>query len=245
MVTIIVFGLLHIVPGDPVYAILGASQVADLTEEDMQRYRHEWGLDRPIYIQYLSWLGKIARGDLGQSIVSSKEPVIKLLLVSLKVTIPLALGATLFGCTFGIAFGFIGALRPNTKLDMAVTTMAIGGISIPSFWEGIVAIYIFAVWLHWLPAAGWVDFSTSPIGWFKCLIMPMIIMGTHMAGSYMRYTRSALLEVLDQDYIRTARAKGLREKVVILKHGFRSNDRYLVLAYRSPSKVGINAAEYT
>jgi len=221
-VTVLVFLLLKVVPGDPLSGILSISQVNALTNEEIAALQHEYGLDKPIVVQYFDWLGKIIRGDFGTSIAYTGQSVWDLISTGLRVTVPVDLLAIGIGCIVGISLGIFAALKPNTILDWLVTTLAIGAISIPSYWLGIVFIYIFAVSLHWLPAAGWVNFSDSPIGWLKSVILPVITLALGVSGTYMRYARSAMLEVLTQDYIRTAWAKGLAPKVVIIRHALRN-----------------------
>lgn len=221
-VTILVFILLKVVPGDPLSGILSNSQVSALTNEEITALEHSYGLDKPIILQYFDWLGKIIRGDLGKSIAYTGQSVWELISVGLRVTVPIDLIATTLGCTIGVLLGIFAALKPNTVLDWLVTTVAIGAISIPSYWLGIVFIYIFAVNLHWLPAAGWVNFSASPVGWLKSIILPVVTLSLGVSGSYMRYARSAMLEVLTQDYIRTAWSKGLSSRVVIVRHALKN-----------------------
>jgi len=221
-VTLLVFILLKVVPGDPLSGILSNSQVNAMTNEEIKALQHQYGLDKPIVIQYFDWLGQILKGDFGTSIAYTGQSVWSLLSVGLRVTIPIDLIATALGCTVGILLGIFAALKPNTILDRMVTTVAIGAISIPGYWLGIVFIYIFAVNLHWLPAAGWVNFSESPIGWLRCVTLPIVTLSLGGAGTFMRYTRSAMLEVLSQDYIRTAWSKGLNPRVVIIRHALRN-----------------------
>lgn len=221
-VTIIVFILLKVVPGDPLSGILSSSQVNALTEEEVLEIQKAYGLDRPIVVQYFDWLSKIIRGDFGKSIAYTGQPVWDLIKTGLRVTIPVNIIAITLGSIIGIFLGIFAALKPNTIMDWMVTTIAIGAISIPSYWLGIVLIYIFAVNIRWLPAAGWINFSDDPIGWLKCIILPVVTLAMGVAGSYMRYARSAMLEVLSQDYIRTAWAKGLAPRIVIVRHALRN-----------------------
>jgi peptide/nickel transport system permease protein len=218
-VSVLIFGMVRLLPGDPVSAAaLFNTDLADKTI--MKELRERFGLDKPLHVQYFIWLRDFFRGKWGTSF-GSGEDVLEMFLLRLPVTLELFLGAIFWSFIIGFPVGIIGALRRNTKLDAALTTSAIIGVSIPPFWEGIVFIYIFAVILRILPPSGYVPFSVDPWLNIQSVIMPTFIMGTGSAGLLARYVRSSLLEVLGQDYIRTARAKGLKERVVIAVHAFK------------------------
>jgi len=218
-VSILVFVMVRLLPGDPVSA--AAMWNTDLADKTiMAELRERFGLNKPIHVQYVIWLRDFFRGEWGTSL-GSGELVLEMFLDRLPVTLELFIGAVFWSWIIGFPVGIISALRRNTNLDAALTTSAIFGVSIPAFWEGIVFIYIFAVIFRILPPSGFVPFSEDPWQNIRSVIMPTFIMGTQTAGLLARYVRSSLLEVLGQDYIRTARAKGLRERVVIAVHAFK------------------------
>ena len=219
LVSILVFVMVRLLPGDPVAA--AAMWNTDLADKTiMAELRERFGLNRPIHVQYIIWLRDFFRGEWGMSL-GSGEQVLDMFLDRLPVTLELFIGAVFWSWIIGFPVGIISALRRNTGLDAALTTSAIFGVSIPAFWEGIVFIYIFAVIFRFLPPSGFVPFSEDPWQNIRSVMMPTFIMGTQTAGLLARYVRSSLLEVLGQDYIRTARAKGLRERVVIAVHAFK------------------------
>jgi len=219
LVSILIFALVRLLPGDPIAAAAMAN--TDLADKRiMADLRAHFGLDRPVHIQYVIWLKDFIRGEWGKSI-GSGEPVMTMFLDRLPVTLELFMGATFWAFLIGFPVGIIGALRRNTKLDAFLTTGSIIGVSIPAFWEGIVFIYVFAVIFRFLPPSGYVDFFESPWENILSVIMPTFIMGTGSAGLLARYVRSSFLEVLSQDFIRTARAKGVNAHGVIRKHAFK------------------------
>jgi peptide/nickel transport system permease protein len=172
-------------------------------------------------IQYLDWLWKTARGDLGTS-TRDRQPVVQGLRERLPVTLQLSGLALLLAICIAIPAGIISALRPNSKWDIASSLVAFGGIAIPNFWFGILLIYFFAVFLKWLPPSGFVPFSEDPAGNLTRMIMPAFTLGLGLSAVLMRQTRSSLLEVLHQDYMTTARAKGLAQKAVVLRHALKN-----------------------
>jgi peptide/nickel transport system permease protein len=216
LVSILVFALVRLLPGDPVTAAAMAnSDLADKTI--MADLRARFGLDKPVYIQYVIWLKDFVQGEWGKSI-GSGEPVMDMFLDRLPVTLWLFVGATFWAFLIGFPVGIIGALKRNTGLDAFLTTSSIIGVSIPAFWEAIVFIYLFAVFFQFFPPSGYVPFFENPWENIRSVIMPTFIMGTGSAGLLARYVRSSFLEVLSQDFIRTARAKGVKPTGVILKH---------------------------
>jgi peptide/nickel transport system permease protein len=220
LVSILIFALGRVLPGDPVQAVLAASRMGPVDSEVIRDLKAQFGLDRPLAVQYLIWMAGFVRGDWGVSIATG-EDVRAMFMHRLPITLELFLGSVLWSCIIGFPCGIVSALKRNSWLDLACTTGAIMGVSIPVFWEGSVLIYLFSVLVHVFPPSGYVPFSEDPWGNLLSVAMPTFIMGTHGAGLLSRFVRSSLLEVLGQDYIRTARAKGLREKAVILTHAVR------------------------
>jgi peptide/nickel transport system permease protein len=218
-ITVIVFVLVRLIPGDPIRAAM--QQNIDLSDKRIvEEVRARFGLDKPIPVQFGIWLKDFVRGDWGQSL-SSGEQVLPMFLRRLPVTLELFVGATLWAFAIGFPLGLIGALKRNSLTDVSLTAVAIGGVSIPVFWEAILFIYLFGVIWRILPPSGYVPFSEDPWQNIQSVIMPTFVMGTHSAGLLARYVRSSLLEVLRQDFVRTARAKGLPKWVVIFVHAFR------------------------
>ena len=215
-VSVLVFVMVRLLPGDPIRAAM--QQNVDLTDDSIvEEVRARFGLDKPIHIQYGIWLRDFFKGDWGTSL-SSGEEVTAMFWRRLPVTLLLFAGATFWAWFLGIPLGVISALRRNSWLDASLTTVSVIGISIPSFWQAILMIYAFAVIVKILPPSGYVPFFDNPWQNFQSILMPTFIMGTHSAGAFARYIRMSILEVLGQDYIRTARAKGLRERAVLIKH---------------------------
>ncbi|MEM9266679.1 MAG: ABC transporter permease [Cyanobacteria bacterium P01_F01_bin.13] len=208
--TIAVTLLIHLVPGDPVQIMYAQSQ--STTPEQLEQIRHQLGLDRPIYEQYIMYMGRILQGDFGTTIRGS-QPVLELLLVRLPNTLVLALSSLMVTMVVGVTAGFFAAYKRGTWIDTSLMTGAILGISIPSFWLGLMLMYIFSIRLGWLPVSG-----TD----FKNLILPALTLGLANAAAVSRLTRSSMLDVFAQDYIRTARAKGLSETIVLSRHAFRN-----------------------
>jgi len=208
-VSLVSFSLLHLVPGDPA-EVLGGQEA---TKEDVDRIRREYGLDRPLVVQYLRFVGNVLRGDLGISI-QSRHPVRELLLQRLAFTLKLSLMSILVASAVGLLAGIISSTRPNSIFDTASMLGALFGISMPIFWLGLLLILVFAVKLHWLPSGG-----TGTLGH---LILPAIALGSASAAVIARMTRASMLEVARQDYIRTARAAGHRESVVIFRHALKN-----------------------
>lgn len=207
--SILVFLLLQLSPGDP--ALLLAGERA--TDERIERIRHEWGLHHPPYIQYFYFLRRLVQGDLGMSI-TQRRPVTELLRLALPITIELGIAAFLISLSIGIPTGIISAARRGTIADQVALFFALIGVSLPQFWFGILLMYFFAVRNQWFPTSGY--------GSLSHLVLPALALGSAGAALISRVTRSSMLEVLRQDYIRTARAKGLMEKTVVYKHALRN-----------------------
>jgi peptide/nickel transport system permease protein len=212
-VATLVFFMMRAVPGDPVRALVGL----DADPATVADIRRSLALDRPYVVQYGRWLARLAQGDLGRSIYT-KQPVAQLLGEALPRTLSLALLSFLIAVALAIPAGIVSAVRRYSAADHALTVAAFLGVSMPSFWLGIVLIIVFAVKLQLLPAFGYEPLSVGLWPWLSHLLLPAIATGTPFAAIVARMTRSALLDVLREDYVRTARAKGLRERVVVNRH---------------------------
>jgi peptide/nickel transport system permease protein len=218
-VSIVVFMVLHLAPGDPAEIMLGPQA----TKEDLERLRTELGLTEPLPVQYVRWLGHVVQGDLGRSLWM-KRPVLTEVLGRFKATLILTGTALLLSTAGGLALGIASATRPNSVLDRTSAVASLFGVSMPSFWLGIVLMVIFALWLGWLPASG----MFSPYGGGDAhdlllhLLLPAVTLAAASVTIIARLTRSTMLETLSQDFIRTARAKGVVERGVVLRHGLRN-----------------------
>jgi peptide/nickel transport system permease protein len=216
LVSILIFIIARLLPGDPIQA--AAMMNMDLADEEiMNDLRAQFGLDRPAHLQYFYWIRDFFIGKWGVSF-GSGEPVFDMFLRRIPVTLELFAGYVFWSFLIGFPLGVVSAFKRNTLLDASITSAAITGISVPVIWEAIVLIYLFAVYFQIFPPSGYVPFSENPVENILCMVMPTFVLGTHTAGMYMRYVRSSLLEVMGQDYIRTARAKGLGEMAVIMRH---------------------------
>ena len=208
-ISLLLFFMLRMLPGDPAQVLAG--QMA--TQEDIELIRHQLGLDRPIHVQYAFFLSRLARFDLGRS-ARTQNPVTEEIWARLPNTMLLAVVAITLACLFGIPAGIISAVRPYTWIDYLVTSTAIFGISMPVFWLGLMLVVVFAVWLHWLPAGG--------TGSWQHVILPSLTLAAFVVAFIARMTRSSMIEVLSQDYTTTARSKGLKEQVVVIKHALKN-----------------------
>ncbi len=208
-ISLLLFFMLRMLPGDPAQVLAG--QMA--SQEDIQLIRHQLGLDRPIHVQYAFFLGRLARFDLGRS-ARTQNPVTEEIWARLPNTMLLAIVAITLACLFGIPAGIISAVRPYTWIDYVVTSTAIFGISMPVFWLGLMLVVVFAVWLQWLPAGG--------TGTWRHVILPSFTLAAFVVAFIARMTRSSMIEVLSQDYTTTARSKGLKEHVVVIKHALKN-----------------------
>ena len=217
MVATAVFLLLRLTPGDPAGIILGP----EATEERRLALRRELGLEDPLPVQYAHWLGKAVRGDLGRSIFLDK-PVTVALAERAQPTLTLTILALLVSLAIGLPTGVIAARARGSWLDLGTMGVAMVGIAMPTFWLGLNLIFIFAVLLRWLPVAGYQPLSAGPWEALRYLILPAVTLGVAQGALLARMTRSMMLEVLDQDYVRTARAKGLTERAVVLRHALRN-----------------------
>lgn len=217
IVSMLVFGLQMLLPGDPVLAMAGEER----DPETLARIREQLHLDDPVPVQYLRWLGGVVTGDLGTSLRTG-EPVSQLIVQKLPVTIQLAVMSMIFAVLIGIPAGIIAAVRKGSVTDWLANFVALSGLSIPNFWLGIMLILLVSVNLGWLPASGYESIFVDPVRSLQTMIMPAFVLGTGLAATLMRHTRSSMLGVLSADYIRTARAKGLTGRQVVLKHSFRN-----------------------
>jgi peptide/nickel transport system permease protein len=217
LVSVGVFGLLHLTPGDPALLVLGE----DASKQQVVQLRHELGLDRPIYEQYVIWISRVVRGDLGVSI-RNHQPVTKVILERLPATLELGLTALLWAIVVSVPLGTVAALRRGSPIDVASTSFTIAGVSVPNFVVGLLLILVIAVTLRVLPPGGYVSFLADPSDNLRRLILPALTLGTAAAAVNTRFTRSAMIEVLGQDYIRTARAKGARWSKVVTGHALKN-----------------------
>jgi peptide/nickel transport system permease protein len=213
IVSLITFGMIHMIPGDPAAAIAGLSA----TPDQIAQIRHDLGLDQPLLLQLIHWYGNLFRGDLGTSLLLG-QPVLQAVMIRLPVTIGLSGYALVITLVLGLVSGILAALRQNTWVDQAAMVFAMFGISVPNFYLGLLMIILFAVDLGWVPTGGYVAFADDPWGWFVSMTLPAISLALLLTGLLARITRSTMLEVLRQDYIRTARAKGLPRRSVVVKH---------------------------
>jgi len=208
---------MHILPGDPISIYLGETA----TPEQIEYYTQMFGLDQPLHVQYLKWIGGLLKGEMGRSITYSidvKALLAKRVVCTLSVTLP----AFFLSICIGVTLGVISATNRGKKLDSIITSCANVGIAIPSFWVGIILVYFFALTLKVLPVQGYTSFMENPIEYLRKLVMPVIVLSLGQIASLTRQTRSAMLEVVSQDYIRTARSKGITEKRVIYRHALRN-----------------------
>ncbi|MEO6042428.1 MAG: nickel ABC transporter permease [Tepidiformaceae bacterium] len=220
IVSIVTFAFIHLLPGDPVVALMGP-EAGNASPERIEARRHELGLDRALVVQYVDWVGNAVRGDLGVSAVTNQK-VSEALSDRFPVTLHLALASLLVAVIIAVPAGITSAYRRNTPLDRVLTILALTGVAMPSFWLGILLILLFAVQFQWLPPSGFVSITTDPLECLRHLVLPAIALGTVQSAVIMRQVRSSLLEVLREDYVRTARAKGLNERKVIVGHALRN-----------------------
>jgi peptide/nickel transport system permease protein len=216
-VSILIFGLQQLLPGDPAIALAGEERDPNV----IAYLRQKFHLDEPLPIRYAYWAGGVLHGDLGES-VRIQKPVMELIIEKLPVTLQLAVMALIIALSIGIIAGIVSAVKKDGFWDYAANIVALWGLSTPNFWLGILMILLFSVSLGWLPASGYVSPFEDFWGNMKAMIMPAFVLGNGIAAGLMRHTRSAMLQVLSTDYIRTARAKGLQERVVVLKHALRN-----------------------
>jgi len=214
LVSLLTFALLWLVPGDPASMFLDTSA----TQEALDRVRREMGLDQPFLVRMGDWYWRVLQGDLGTSLLLNRG-VTEAILERLPVTLSLTAIAFVFAVLIGVAAGVLAAVRHGRAADQGVMTLALLGLSIPEFWFGLVLIWLLAVTMQWFPAGDYVAFAQAPLLWAWHLALPAFTLACVQMGFIARMTRSSMLEVLGQDYVRTARAKGLPEPYVVLRHG--------------------------
>jgi peptide/nickel transport system permease protein len=222
LISLIIFFAVRLLPGDPIYMILSQAQVSTASEDQIQAIRAQYGLDKPILEQYFYWLGGVFRGNFGTSIAYHTSPL-AILARAIPVTLNISIPAFIISLLVGIPAGIICAIRRTTWIDTVVTVLSNVGITIPVFWLGTILIYVFALQLHWLPVEGYtspfVDIGSN----IRHLIMPVFCEAIFTLAATARQTRSSVLEVMRQDYVRTAWSKGLSERLVVLRHALKNS----------------------
>ncbi|MEM6636708.1 MAG: ABC transporter permease [Pseudomonadota bacterium] len=217
LISIFVFSLQHLLPGDPILVMAGEERDPEVIAALREKYR----LNDPLPVQYMAWARAALQGDLGISL-RTQQPVLELIAEKLPVTIQLAVMALVIAMLIGIPAGVLAAYKKGTWIDWLANLVALSGLSVPNFWLGIMLILLVSVRLGWLPASGYQPLSEDPLQSIKTMLMPAFVLGTAIAATLMRHTRSAMLSVLKADYIRTARAKGLPERTVLFVHALRN-----------------------
>ncbi len=217
VITLLVFTVMHLLPGDPTLAILGD----EATPQSRAVLRERMGLDRPVHVQYLSWLGGLATGDLGRSLVDN-TPVRRAVSFAFPVTLQIALVSLLISISLGVPLGILSAVRRGGLVDALSSVFALSAISIPAFWAGILLMYFVALQLGWFPSSGFVRFNEDPWRSLHHSILPATALALRPIGIFMRMTRGSMLEVINSDFVRTARAKGAPEVTVNLRHALRN-----------------------
>jgi peptide/nickel transport system permease protein len=216
-ISVVVFVMLKLTPGDPAATMLGVQA----TPEELARVRQAMGLNEPWVVQFGIWLKNLLRGDFGVSYISRK-PVAELIMTRFPVTLELTIFAMLLAAVIGIPAGVLSASRRYSGLDYSITSFALFGVSMPSFWFGILLILLFSLYLGWLPSSGYASIQRGLVEHMKHLVLPGLSLGLFLSGSLARYTRSSMVETLAQDFIRTGRAKGLSERIVVYRHALRN-----------------------
>jgi peptide/nickel transport system permease protein len=211
------FALVHVIPGDPALVMMGGEGTTQAVEE----LRRQLGLDRPLHVRYLEWVGRIVQGDLGQSLYNRTQ-VSEELIWRMPTTLSLVTLALLLSIAIGIPAGLLSAAFRNSWIDHAARLLTLVSLSLPSFWLGLMLIILFSLWLDVLPIVGYEPITRGVWKAIPYLILPSLALGTHLAAILTRLTRSSMLEVLSQDYVRTARAKGLRDRAVLMRHALRN-----------------------
>jgi peptide/nickel transport system permease protein len=224
LVSVAVFLIIRIIPGDPVLVMLGIDpeERARISEEQYESLKHQLGYDRPIYVQYVNWVSRIVQGDMGLSL-RSRRPIFEVIFERYPATLYLALTALLTGVLIAIPMGVIAAMRQNTSVDYAAMGFALWGIAVPNFWLALMLIVLFSLKLGWLPSIGYASPLENPWLFLQHVFLPAIVMGTDLAAPLTRYIRAEMLEQLTQDYVRTAWAKGLPARMVIVRHALKNS----------------------
>jgi peptide/nickel transport system permease protein len=216
-ITFVVFMIIQLVPGDPARVVLGVAA----SEENVAALRERLGLNRPVWVQYGTWLGGLVQGDMGDSLITGQS-VTEQIVQRLPATLTLAGAGLLIGLLIALPAGIISALKPHSPIDIVASLFSQIGVSVPDFWLGILLVLLFSLTLGWLPSQGYTRLSENFVDWLLHLILPALTVGIISASIQTRFIRSAMLEVLHEDYIRTARAKGLTEAIVINQHALRN-----------------------
>ena len=217
LVMAVVFVIFRLIPGDPIQSILGANP----NPEAVAALERKFGLDQPIPVQFLYWLGNVLRGDLGTSYIN-QQPVSTLILEKLPATLELSILAMLLGSLIGIPAGLIAALKQGSWLDLVVRVISLLGFSLPRYWLAILLVILFSLNLGWIPPAGYVPVSKSLSGNLRYVILPTVTLALPVAAEQMRFLRSSMLEVIRQDYVRTARSKGLQNRTIVVRHALKN-----------------------
>jgi peptide/nickel transport system permease protein len=237
-ITLLIFTALELTPGDPITSMFSPETIGNLSQAELEAMRESLGLNDPFLVRYFRWLGRFISGDMGYSMVTGR-PIKDIISNLLPATIKLALAALLISTVMGLLFGIICSIKQNTAPDYLFSVFGVMGISIPEFFIGILSILIFAVKLRWLPAQGRTDVGLNAFQSLRYLVLPACSLGLVMTAALTRYTRNSMLDVLNKDYVKTARAKGLPEWKVYLKHGFRNSlmPISVLICYRLPMMI--------
>ena len=217
IVSFAVFMTIHLIPGDPASIVAGPNA----TDEQLEALTRQFGLDRPLGTRYIIWLGNVLKGDMGTSFLN-KYPVTELIAQRIPATLELALAAALIAVVISFPLGILAALKPGSMIDFVSTLFASLSFAVPGFWLAILLILLFSLQFKLLPPSGRPEFGEQPVEHLKALIMPAVTLGLGIAAKLARYLRSSMLDVLDRDYVRTARAKGLGEQAVVMRHVLRN-----------------------
>jgi peptide/nickel transport system permease protein len=217
VVSLLVFSMVLLIPGDPAYLLAGE----DATPEEVEAIREAMGLNEPVLVRYAHWLGGVLQGDLGTSLFSD-QPVLDVILERLPVTLSLALTAIVIALAISIPAGIIAGTRAGSLPDRLVTVGASVGLAVPNFWLGLMLVLLLAIRHAWFPATGYVPLSVSPLGWWSHIVLPAVTLGLAAAAILTRQLRGAMMEVMQQDYVRTAQAKGLPRRKVVAKHALKN-----------------------
>ena len=221
LVTIIVFTVMRLLPGDPALVILSEGD-ASFTQEELEDLRRQLGTDRPIVVQYVDWIGGLVQGDLGTSIWRSGQPVTKLVGDRIFRTLELAVLAILIAVLFAVPLGVISAIKPDSVIDYFSRVIALVGISIPTFFAGLLVVLVLSRGFGWLPPLGYEDLWDNPWKNLQQMFLPALALGFYDMAFIARVTRSSMMEIIREDYMRTARAKGLGERIVLVRHGLKN-----------------------
>ena len=218
---LVIFLLMNIVPGDIALLIIGGDQGGDINPRELAKLRAQLGLDRPLYVQFFSWLWDVVRLDFGKSLWTG-APIMEELWIRLPLSLEVAILATIVSVIIAIPLGTIAAIRQDTWVDYVVRVISIGGLAIPAFWTGIMIILFLVIFFEWGPPLEFVSITEDPWENFKMLVWPIVSVGYRNAAVTTRMTRSTVLEVMREDYIRTAWSKGLHERIVVMKHALKN-----------------------